>query len=108
MRPHMGDAPSDRPIRVIDIRIHHGAWISRELLGQVAYVYDATVQEALLYKGPNHCRPKGIPWISFDPAEPARESIKLFPDVAANTGPRSGLWRAKIGPTEVTFCPAMM
>lgn len=108
VRPHMGDAPSDRPILVIDIRTHHGAWVSRELLGKVVNMYDATVQDALLYKGPNHCRPKGIPWIPFDPAEPGREPIELFPDLAADTGPRSGLWRAEIGPTEVTGCPAMM
>lgn len=108
VRPHMGDTPSDRPILVIDIRTHHGAWVSRELLGKVVNMYDATVQDALLYKGPNHCRPKGIPWIPFDPAEPGREPIELFPDLAADTGPRSGLWRAEIGPTEVTGCPAMM
>lgn len=106
VRPHMGDAPPDRPIPVIDIRTNHGAWVSRELFGQVVKMYDATVQDALLYNGPNHCRPKGIPWLPFDPAEPDREPTELFPDEFTSDAPRSGLWRSETGPTEMVGCPA--
>jgi hypothetical protein len=106
VRHVMGDPPGDRTILVINIRTNQAAWVARSQLSAALNAFDASLHDSLVYEGPDHCRPKDIPWTFFDPAEPGREPIVLFPDEAIL--PRSGLWRAEIGPTQMTGCPAMM
>lgn len=118
LRPTIGERPADRPILAADQRVGLYGWVNRAQLAPFLQVTKASLQETLVYKGPDHCRPKGIPWEISDPAVPGQtpielpdgqpipEPIELFPEEPS--GPLSGLWRAEIGPTAMDGCPPMM
>lgn len=118
LRPRIGDRPADKPILAVDMRNNGVAWVRRDQLKQFVDMTEASLRETLVYKGPSHCRPKDIPWEFDDPAIPGRTPIELpvgqpipapidlFPDEPS--GPRSGLWRAEVGPTAMEGCPAML
>lgn len=118
VRPRIGDRSAEFPILALDTRNNAVAWVNRSQLKGFVDITEASLRENLVYKGPTHCRPKDIPWEFDDPAYPGREPIPLptgqpipepidlFPE--ESSGPRGGLWRAEIGPTEMIGCPAMM
>ncbi|WGW04139.1 hypothetical protein [Tropicibacter oceani] len=112
------EQPLDRPIVAIDLRKGRAGWISRDEIGYILDVFEVPAQQPLVYKGPEHCRPRDIAWEFDDPSEPGREPIAL-PDgrpipepidlfAEEPSGPRSGLWRAEIGKTTMEGCPPMM
>ena len=112
------EQPLDRPIVAIDLRKGRVGWISMDELDYIRDVFEIPADEPLVYKGPDHCRPNGITWAFSDPAQPGREPIEL-PDGGPvpepvdlfsdeSSAPRSGLWRAEIGPTAMEGCPPMM
>jgi hypothetical protein len=101
-----GAAPRSDMILVVDSRTRSGTWIEPEVLGGFGAIMNAS-ELYPAYSGPDECRPPELP-IALPEGSPTPAPIDLFPDEPADTGPRSGLWRAEIGPTAMEGCPAMM
>src|SRR6056297_707290 len=114
-----GTAQTDESILVFDARDGQGTWVSKSDLSLIGIGFNTRDAE-LVYSGPPECRPPelpialpggapmGEPAELFPDGDPGTQPIDLFPDETAGGGPRSGLWRAEIGPTEIIGCPAMM
>lgn len=112
------DQPLNRTIAAVDLRKGRMGWINKNEFDYIRRTWDVSPDVDLVYKGPDHCRPRDIEFAPFHPdtpgrepielpeGQPIREPIELFPDELS--GPSSGLWRAETGPTEMDGCPAMM
>lgn len=115
----VGDAPSPESMLVFDARDGNAMWVDKSDLSRVGIGFN-TLDGTLTYSGPEECRPpelpiklpegKPIPKVPelFPDGDPGRQPVELFPEEASDAGPRSGLWRAEIGPTEIQGCPAIM
>lgn len=101
-----GAAPRPDMILVVDSRTRSGTWVDPEVLGGFGAIMN-TSELYPDYSGPDDCRPPELP-IALPEGRPTPLPTDLFPDEPAATGPRSGLWRAEIGPTAMDGCPAMM
>lgn len=114
-----GNAPTDESILVFDARTGQGTWVSKSDLSLIGIGFNTRDAE-VVYSGPPECRPPELPIALPDgapigePAElfpdgdPGTRPIDLFPGETAGGGPRSGLWRAEVGPTAMEGCPPMM
>ena len=101
-----GEAPGPDMILVVDSRDRSGYWLERSDLGSLQVLMNTT-DPVPRYSGPDECRPPEIP-IDLPDGRPIEAPTEIFPEEATDTGPRSGLWRAEIGPSEMEGCPAMM
>lgn len=101
-----GEAPGPDRILVVDSRDRRGYWMERSDLGALQVMMN-TSEPYPRFTGPDECRPPEIP-LDLPDGRPIEAPIELFPDETSDRGPRSGLWRAEIGPTEMEGCPAMM
>ncbi|GGB55829.1 hypothetical protein GCM10011316_29890 [Roseibium aquae] len=115
----VGDAPSPDSMLVFDARDGNAMWVDKADLSRVGVGFN-TLDGTLTYSGPDECRPPELPIKLpegnpipdapelFPDGDPDKQPIELFPDDANEAGPRSGLWRAESGPSEMEGCPAMM
>lgn len=120
-----GASPAPGAILVIDSSARTGAWLSPDStlsVAEVALLYGAETGAGFEYIGPDHCAPPDLPLdldlrsgperqpgdlIGLD--DPARPVEDLFPDESPLAlQPRSGLWQARLGKTQLRGCPAMM
>ncbi|WP_333714887.1 hypothetical protein [Yoonia sp.] len=101
-----GPAPRPDMILVVDSRTRGGTWIEPDVLGGFGAIMNAS-ELYPVYSGPDACRPPELP-IALPEGAPLEAPIDLFPDEPTETGPRSGLWQAKVGPTAMEGCPATM
>jgi hypothetical protein len=112
METLFGASPEPGRILVVDTRGRSGHWVRPTDLRDALLGLGAETN-GLLYSGPPDCRPTdpALPLtLLLDPL-PDRQPIELFPDDPAKPGgvtPRSGLWQARLGATEIEGCPAMM
>ena len=100
--------PQERPgsILFIDTRDRTGYWAPDTQMSYENVAGLLGVVGDYRYSGPSECAPSNVPldvpgrWI--DP-------IELFADAPeAGLQPRSGLWQARLGATEMQGCPAAM
>ena len=102
-----GPAPDANSVLVVDARTREGTWVPRASAGDIIVGFGAE-GDGFVYSGPDNCAPPDVPLEL--PETPERAPAPLFPDSqsACADGPRSGTWRADIGPSQIEGCPAMM
>jgi len=114
-----GTAPNDESILVFDARNGQGTWVLKSDVSRIGIGFNTRDAE-VVYSGPPACHPPelpstlpagkpiGEPTELFPDGEPDTRPIDLFPGELAGGGPRSGVWHAEIGATEMEGCPTMM
>ncbi|MGX1307327.1 hypothetical protein AB7M35_002047 [Amorphus suaedae] len=116
MEALFGAAPDPRSVLVVAPADRKGYWIARDSLQEAAVALGAD-RTAFVYSGPDTCVPRDVPMdldrLPNKEVQPlpdgTRKPIELFPDgTAGGPQPRSGLWQARLGETQMRGCPAMM
>lgn len=106
MEARFGARAQPDAILFIDTRDRTGYWAPNAPTSYENVAAILGLSGEYRYSGPSECAPPNVPldvpgrWI---------DSIELFAD-APDTGlqPRSGLWQARLGATEMQGCPAAM